>query len=232
MWKTCIQFNSQNIGIMQNVINRLNKATFKDFAYYVIDNQLFIQASNDIARIKSYVSKIISKEIVTFYKEQFVINNIVVLGKFSKVLPHLIVLFELDEDIAYFESRIELKNYFVIDSFIRFKCGILLSKWSNLVYLVSSNKQYLTNSAVAIDFFSFLLDNISSNCNVSIKCDKDIFEIVGKDIEKHIDNESDLILELLMLAPNKIDIYCSDKLNNSLISTLYQLFNKKINLLA
>ncbi|MBR4745143.1 MAG: hypothetical protein IK070_00335 [Clostridia bacterium] len=217
---------------MQNIITCLNKATFKEFAYYVIKDKLFIEAGNDIARIKSYVTKTISKEIVTFYKKQFVLNNIVVLGKFSEVLPHLIVLFELAQDIAFFESRIDLKNRFVIDSFIRFKCGILLSKWTNLVYLVSSNKQYLSNSAVAIDFFSFLLDNISSNCNVAIRCEKDIFEIVGKDIQKHIDNESDLIMELLMLAPSKIDIYCTDKLNNSLISTLYQLFNKKINLLA
>ena len=91
---------------------------------------------------------------------------------------------------------------------------------------------------VFIEFLKFLISSIQPKTNViNLKSDLTkylIFDDKNNIIDCMVDlqDEMGLITNLVLLAPQNINIHCADKMSEQTFKTLYYLFDKKINLLV
>ena len=232
MWERIIYFNNSNISIMQTIVNRLNKAKNSNIAYHINNNQLHILLRGDIARLTSYISRVVGESIVYFYKDKFIESRLTITGKYSHVLYKLILLFELKLDSSFVSARLDFDKDIVVHSFFHFRCGVLKSKWANLCKLIVSNNSYLACGEVAVEFFKFLLDNIECTSVVQINMYDNVYLLKIDSEVKQFDTEEDMLLHLIECTPKKIDVMCSQSISASVLGVMYQLFGKKINLLT
>ncbi len=238
MWSTLIIFERCDYAYMINMKLRLNKAKFEDVKISeIIDKQtcsLKISCSSNVGQVQNFVSVILAENIVNIYKTKMFSNLINIKGKlsFDNALINLLIRFEIDNDYAFVFNRLDVTKNVVVKSFFDFRCGILKSKWLELIYLTNSNIQFLYNTDVAVEFMSYLLNNISCSGRVNVKFVNDCYELTTTKQKICVTTADGLISNLLLLTPKQINIYCVDNIENATFNLMYKLFNKRINLLV
>ena len=243
MWDITIYFNKTDGACVKNLMlkfHELKFAGFKILTYYAHDYIcLEIKATSNIKQLKNYVQVLLVEEIVLLKKCQHFEKFIILDGssEFGKALLKSLVFFEIENDYAYVLNKLDLNKDIVVDSFFEFKCNLLKYKWEELIKLTNSNSKFLNDKEVYIEFISFLLSSVSSNCfsvDLTYTNNNYVLQDTINNVTKTIkaDNEEGLISNLIMLAPKQINVYCVDNISNSAFKLIYKIFNKKVNLLV
>jgi len=109
-------------------------------------------------------------------------------------------------------------------------------RWQEFVVVTNLNGNYLLNYEVFVEFLKFLISAIQPKTNVvNLKSDLKkflFFDDKNNLITCRVDlkDEMGLITNLVLLAPQNINIHCMNNLSDKTFKTLSYLFDKKINL--
>lgn len=234
MWNLTIEFD--NLVWKIEFVNKLRK--INDLEYYVEENnnKLRIICNNDI--IKESFLNILAYEIITTYKSQFLKKYIQLSFLKEEHVDSLInalVMFDIDSDIYYVINKLEKFSYINLNSFDIFILSKIKPKWNEFVLVTNFNGNNLLNHDIYIEFLKFLINSIQpKNYRIGLKYDFNNIIIVDDNnmivcrVEQN--DEIGLITNLVLLAPQNIDIHCVDKVSDNTFKTLLYLFDKKINL--
>lgn len=216
------------------------------------DNKIFIVlAAEEIEkpRISFIISDVLSDAISSFYKLEFIqnnlklpINNEVNLKAFKKAL----VAFDRETDKYIISRALKIEKGIYLDSFYQFRLKQLRTKWMEIIKLANDNASYLLCNDTFIDLLRFLIENIEisrGTINVIKKeneyklCDEDFNEIdqnqcpLNQLEENEAGEEVNLITSLIALSPKKINVYCNSFENNSTLTLISQIFENRISIL-
>ena len=201
---------------------------------------LKISAEN-FHKIRERVVACLAYHIVKAYKQQYFYKHMVNLSlpqSHVKALCKALTLFDMDSDVFHVLNLLPRTGSVVVSSFYLFRLAKLREKWSEFVSVTNINSPYLANKEIYIEFLKFLYSVVEPQCehvNVfynanSIVLKDDNNQELSERID--IDDEISLITNLIVLAPNTINLHCIDCFSNKTFKTLYYIFNKKINLMV
>lgn len=197
-------------------------------------------------RMVFVVGDVISDIISTFYKLDFIENNLKLpihnkenINAFKKAL----IAFDRETDKYIITRALNFKNKIFVDSFYQFRLKALRSKWLEIIKLANDNAGYLLCNDTFVELLKFLIENIEvSRGIVNVVKNKDNFVLCDEDFKK-IDNnecllfqldeknEFNLIASLIALSPKKINVYCNALENSPIISLVSQIFDKRVSIL-
>ncbi len=187
---------------------------------------------------ESFLSKIITETICTYYKNEFLNNNLI-LPRHDKIgllaFKKALLNFDRETDFYIIQRNLTFDNNLYLESFYEFKLISLKSKWGELVGLANENRDYLMSTDSFLDLLKFLIDNLDiGEEEVDIIEEKDGYKLyLGKDDVYNDDysnkllNEEGLISSIIDLAPQRINLYCHN--NNNATKLLEQIFAQRIN---
>lgn len=238
MWNLTVKFSK--IGQAGEFVNKLNK--INKIEYHILSSKttdISISGENEFA--KELVLETIADTIITIFKSEYFEKNInlrFLSPEQKDALVKALLLFDMDSDIYYTLLCIEKLDTVVVDAVNNFMLPKLKNKWAEFVTITNLNSNFLLNYDVYVEFLKFLINSIQPKIKVvNLKCDVSSFlflddknTVVSSKI--NIDDEMGLITNLVMLAPQNINIHCIDRVSNKTFKTLYYLFDKKINLLV
>ncbi len=204
---------------------------------YSEHNKIFVVVGCDEIekpRLNFILGDIISDAISTFYKMEYIdenlrvpISNVVNISAFKKAL-------------VAFDREVNL------DALYNFRLKSLRSKWQEIIKLANDNASYLLCNDTFVDLLKFLIDNIEISrglVNVVKEeeryklCDENFNEISKSDCPlsglEEIDDggEINLITSLIALSPKKINVYCNAFENSPTLTLISQIFENRISIL-
>ena len=238
MWNLTVRFSK--LVQASEFVNKLNK--LKKVEYHIINNngcEIFISDSNPFS--KEYVLELIAEQIVNMSKTAYFDKNIgldFLCHEHREALIKALVLFDIESDIYYVLTCIENLKTIVVDSVDTFLLPKIKNKWCEFVTIANLNSNYLLNYEVFVEFLKFLINSIQpKTAVVNVKCDVHkflFFDDKNSLMDSKVDlcDEMGLITNLVLLAPQNINIHCINQVSNKTFKTLYYLFDKKINLLV
>lgn len=236
MWNLKVQFEE-----LDNAVDFLNKVRKIDDVEYRIEKEnKLIYVSGSRSYNKVIVEELLSEAIVRIYKTKYFFNNINLLGIPKECRDSLIkalILLDIDSDIYYVQSLINEDATIIIPSFNAFKLKKLQNKWHEFIFVINLNSNYILNYEGYIEFLKLLISCIDPKTNiVNLKSDLSKFLIIDDNdlinYQVDLNDEVGLITHLALLAPQNINIYCVEQMDNKIFKTLYYLFDKKINLIV
>ena len=199
-------------------------------------------------RISFIICDIISEIISTFYKKDFIennlklpINNQVSLQAFKKAL----IAFDRETDKYIVTRNLKLENSIFLDEFYHFRLNQLRSKWLEIIKLANENAGYLLCNDTFIDLLKFLIENIEISSeivnvvkkgNEFVICDEEFKEIDSSSCplseldEKRVEGEIGLITSLIAISPKKIVVHCNLNENNPTLTLISQIFENRISI--
>lgn len=238
MWNLTVKFSK--VSQAGEFVNRL--INIKKIEYHILSNatsDIVITGENSFA--KEFVLELISETIINIFKTEYFeksINLGFLRPEQKDALVKALVLFDIDSDIYYTLLSIEKLDTIVVDAVNTFLLSKLKLKWAEFVTITNLNSDYLLNYDVFVEFLKFLINSIQPKTKViNLKCDVRNFLFLDEKnsvitSKVNIDDEMGLITNLVLLAPQNINIHCIDRVSNRTFKTLYYLFDKKINLLV
>jgi len=237
MWNLKIEFDK--LEHMSDFINKTRNINKVEYHIEKDNNQLFLNSNNEYAR--ELVLEALSNTIVVNYKTNYFCDFLEIdflPQQHRDALIQALVFFDIESDVYYVLNSIENFHIINLNSFDKFILSKIKHKWQEFVFITNLNSNYLLNYDVFIEFLKFLITSIQPKTNVvNLKSDLTkylIFDDKNNIIDSMIDlqDEMGLITNLVLLAPQNINIHCADKMSDQTFKTLYYLFDKKINLLV
>lgn len=204
-----------------------------------------ILACDDIEknRLSFVISDVISDMISTFFKLDFIEKNLKIpiknqenLNAFKKAL----IAFDRETDKYIISRAINIRKGIVLDSFYQFRLKALRNKWLEVIKLANDNASYLLCNDTFVDLLKFLIDNIEiSRGTVNIVKKEDELVLCDEEFNAIDDSECllaqieektefNLIAALIALSPRKINVYCNSFENNSTLTMISQIFEKRV----
>lgn len=235
MWNIKIEFD--NLDQAVEFINKLRN--IKKIEYHIEKQNNLIEVSGENEFCKELILEILSDSIIKNYKTDYFNKNIklpYLPAEQRDTLIKALVLFDIESDIYYVLNKIEKYNILNLNSFNFFVLSKIKQKWQEFVIITNLNGNYLLNYEVFVEFLKFLISSIQPKTNVvNLKSDLTkflFFDDKNNLITCRVDlkDEMGLITNLVLLAPQNINIHCMDNLSDKTFKTLYYLFDKKINL--
>ena len=200
-------------------------------------------------RVSFSICDVISDIISTFYKLEFIENNLALpisnqvnLSAFKKAL----IAFDRETDKYIITRSLKVEHTIYLDEFFQFRLNHLRNKWMEIIKLANDNASYLLCNDTFIDLLKFLIDNIEisrGTVNVVKKagkfvlCDEDFNEIDQSSNplceldERAKEDEVGLISSLIALSPKKIVVYCNPFENSPALTLISQIFESRISIL-
>ena len=200
------------------------------------------------ARLSFLISDVISDAISTFYKMEYIENNLKIPIKDEinlKAFKKALVAFDRETDKYIISRALKLNKSVFLDSFYQFRLKQLRSKWQEIIKLANDNASYLLCNDTFIDLLKFLIENIEISrglVNVVKKeetfmlCDEQFNEIdesqcLLNQLDDEKGGEINLIASLIALSPKKINVYCNPFENNPVLTLISQIFENRISIL-
>ena len=200
-------------------------------------------------RVSFSICDVISDIISTFYKLEFIennlalpINNQVNLSAFKKAL----IAFDRETDKYIITRSLKIDHTIYLDEFFQFRLKQLRNKWMEIIKLANDNASYLLCNDTFIDLLKFLIDNIEvsrgmvnivKKAGKFVLCDEDFNEIDQSSNplceldERTKEDEIWLISSLIALSPKKIVVYCNPFENSPALTLITQIFENRISIL-
>ena len=237
MWNLKIEFD--RLDQASDFINKARHIKKVEFHIEKTHNQIVLNGNSEYSR--ELILEALSNAIVVNYKTKYFDNSLNVSflpQQHRDALIKALVLFDVESDIFYVLNAIENYQTINIESFDKFILSKIKHKWQEFAFITNMNGNYLLNYDVFIEFLKFLISSIQPKTNViNLKSDLTkylIFDDKNNIIDCMVDlqDEMGLITNLVLLAPQNINIHCADKMSEQTFKTLYYLFDKKINLLV
>ncbi|MDY3659258.1 MAG: sporulation protein YtxC [Eubacteriales bacterium] len=219
---------------------------------YSEHNKIFVVVGCDEIekpRLNFILGDIISDAISTFYKMEYIdenlrvpISNVVNISAFKKAL----VAFDRETDKYIITRVLKFEREVNLDALYNFRLKSLRSKWQEIIKLANDNASYLLCNDTFVDLLKFLIDNIEISrglVNVVKEeeryklCDENFNEISRSDCPlsclEEIDDggEINLITSLIALSPKKINVYCNAFENSPTLTLISQIFENRISIL-
>ncbi len=198
-------------------------------------------------RVCFFISDAISDAISTFFKLEFVEQNlrIPVKNEISfKAFKKALVAFDRETDKYIVSRALKIEGELNLESFFNFRLKPLRMKWIEIIKLANDNASYLLCSDTFLDLLKFLIDNIEisrGTINVVKKdnefklCDESFNEILSSQVPlanlEPESNEVGLVTNLIALSPRKINVYCSPFENNCALTLISQIFENRVSIL-
>ena len=180
-----------------------------------------------------YISKVVTKTICSFFKMQFLNENLSLSVKdemgmlaFKKAL----INFDKETDFYIVSRNLTFDENLYIESFYNFRLKKLREKWRELIRLANDNKDYLISSESFYDLLKFLVDNIDiSQDEIDIVEDDDGYRIFSGGEEDNIEclTKEGLVSSVIDISPQKINLYCKGE--NSATDVLKKIYEKRVN---
>lgn len=234
MWEFCLstyklevarsvfQAMKEELGDYQTVLTCYEK--------YGIFNIMFACPLEEKNRLSTLLEQNIIKVICSFYKENFLKDNLclpshekISLMAFKKALMN----FDRETDLYIISKNLELKSTLNLDSFYEFKLKALRDKWGELVLLANENSEYLIGDEAFYDLLKFLVDNLEIRENeISVFEKENGYSIMADECFESLNNEA-LVSTLIELSPKKINFYCDKE--DATVNFLTKIFSERIN---
>lgn len=203
-------------------------------------------SEQDYVYVKRVLKRYIPEIILFIYKEKYLIQNISfndVNEVFKLSLLKALVLFDSETDYVDIRKELDLDSDINIDSFYSFKLQKLKTRWQEIVSLANDNSNYFFESETLLELLKFLIATIKPKASfVNVYYNGKNFEFLdakNRRIKNAIlsssgadNDEVNLIISLISLAPDTINIHCIDSLSNNTFKVLYYIFDKRVNLLV
>lgn len=240
MWEFCINIDKQDYEIYTYVYNKLLRIC-KDYDAILVDleNETNVQIlvsclELNRKRFETYLKGIISEVICSILKREYLIKNIDFKSLntlYVDALVQALICFDLSTDLFIAEKYIEIEKNIDIRSIYYFKLKKLRDKWSELVSISNDNNIFFSSEEYVIDFLKFLVDNMEykyDTLNI-IQKDNDI-DFYDNNQTKLIANNTggELLNNLIMLNPRKINIYNAEKMSDSILHIINKVFYNKV----
>ncbi len=233
MWEFCLstyklevarsvfQAMKEELGDYQTVLTCYEK--------YGIFNIMFACPLEEKNRLSTLLEQNIIKVICSFYKENFLKDNLclpshekISLMAFKKALMN----FDRETDLYIISKNLELKSTLNLDSFYEFKLKALRDKWGELVLLANENSEYLIGDEAFYDLLKFLVDNLEIRENeISVFEKENGYSIMADECFESLNNEA-LVSTLIELSPKKINFYCDKE--DATVNFLTKIFSERI----
>ena len=233
MWEFCLstyklevarsvfQAMKEELGDYQTVLTCYEK--------YGIFNIMFACPLEEKNRLSTLLEQNIIKVICSFYKENFLKDNLclpshekISLMAFKKALMN----FDRETDLYIISKNLELKSTLNLDSFYEFKLKALRDKWGELVLLANENSEYLIGDEAFYDLLKFLVDNLEIRENeISVFEKENGYSIMADECFESLNNEA-LVSTLIELSPKKINFYCDKE--DATVNFLTKIFSEPI----
>ena len=233
MWEFCLstyklevarsvfQAMKEELGDYQTVLTCYEK--------YGIFNIMFACPLEEKNRLSTLLEQNIIKVICSFYKENFLKDNLclpshekISLMAFKKALMN----FDRETDLYIISKNLELKSTLNLDSFYEFKLKALRDKWGELVLLANENSEYLIGDEAFYDLLKFLVDNLEIRENeISVFEKENGYSIMADECFESLNNEA-LVSTLIELSPKKINFYCDKE--DATVNFLTKIFSESI----
>jgi len=235
MWKIKIEFD--NLEQAVEFINKLRNIKKIEYHIEKQNNQIEVSGENEFCR--ELILEILSDSIVKNYKTDYFNSNIklpFLPVEHREALIKALVLIDIESDIYYVLNKIEKYSTLNLNSFNVFVLSKIKHRWQEFVVVTNLNGNYLLNYEVFVEFLKFLISAIQPKTNVvNLKSDLKkflFFDDKNNLITCRVDlkDEMGLITNLVLLAPQNINIHCMNNLSDKTFKTLSYLFDKKINL--
>lgn len=235
MWKLKIEF--ETLSEVGDFINKIHPIEKTEYHIDAPNNQIVITCENEYC--KELILQTLAEYIVNNYKTQYFQRYLkldFLPSVQTQMLIKVLVMFDIESDIYYVLNGIEKLKYINVQSYDAFILRKIKHKWEEFALITNLNGAYLLNYDVFIEFLKFLISSIQPK-NKAITLKSDVKKFLLFDAEDNLINsgvdlndEMGLIANLVLLAPQNINIYCSDQVSEKTFKTLYYLFDKKINL--
>ena len=173
--------------------------------------------------IKSLVLDVVSDTIVTFYKHEYLNENVssnIISSTTRETLIKALSEFDKATDIDLVKKNLVFNNAIVIDSFYHFRLNELKIRWHEISELVNNNLPNLVAGDCLSDMMKFLISAGPIKTDEIYIINKNEFLLLkGKELGLHTikfrkkskDTEQKLITALISLSPKRIyitsDIY-------------------------
>ncbi len=255
MFEFQVSVSDDNVKVAKQIFSDLKKIS-NDLnmviTSYSEHNKIFVVVGcEDIEkpRMNFILSDVISDAISTFYKMEYIdenlrvpISNAVNISAFKKAL----VAFDRETDKYIITRSLKLEREINLDALYNFRLKSLRNKWQEIIKLANDNASYLLCNDTFVDLLKFLIDNIEitrSVVNVVKEeekyklCDENFEEISKNDcplsaLEEIEDGgEINLITSLIALSPKKINVYCNTFENSPTLTLISQIFENRISIL-
>lgn len=236
MWNLYVEMETlRDAGELINGISKIKGVE------YHLENKISceIALSGDNEYSKELALETIAEYIVKKYKSDYLFSAIslnYLPPEQKNALIKALVLFDIESDIYFTLLAIEKLSRIVMKSVDIFMLGKIKNKWAEFSTVANLNGGYLLNYDVFVEFMKFLIGSIQPKTQVvNLKCDVNnymLFDNNNSLLTSCVDLSDDigLITNLVILAPQNINIHCIDQVSSKTFKTLYYLFDKRINL--
>ena len=248
MWEYCISFEDKNSAdIFSNSI--YNEIKSHGGIITTRDGDCFYKvliALPIIERFKVHnvIKEKIAETILLCIKSEYILSRLDFetnnASPSMKVFLKALIVFDSDTDKDIIVERLNFDSDLVVKSFVNFRMSFLKRKWNELVSLANDNAMYLLSQDSFDELIKFLISNLEYRCYaVNVFSKKDCYFLcdmkgeVVKDflIDKNIMyDDSNLLVNLVALNPEKIIVHCNNNIKDNLLKTLYEYFSNRIEL--
>lgn len=185
-------------------------------------------------RYLSLVKNMLIECILKCVKEEYFRDNICIDAGIKEVIIGSLVYINLQEEIDYMKSRINLPKQVYIRPLIRFRLSRLYCIWEKFAYHFNQRKS--GDGAIFLDFLKVLaspsyrgsgvlfLEKINEEMCILDK-NREIISITSHD------DEIGVVVSLITLAPKKIIINCVNVLSRRTLELINYIFEDRISML-
>lgn len=218
-------------------VDRLKNVYIKNIDESII---LSYEKSNDAHISDKLIRFWLADSMISFYKERYLLNMLKIpkLSDLSiEVIVKALTVFDKVSDVNLLMQQIKGKNDINTHSFYLFKMNDFRHRWQEVCDLIHINFQVLSNKDIMLEMMRYLLmvtETLESVVNLYLE--DDFLVMKGQDGAVLVDPISTktekcsirAIVELISLAPKKIQVQYNKTLTPDFTNFLNDLFPSKV----
>lgn len=203
----------------------------------IFNNEVLFAFKSKMA--KNLISETIVYYVLTNYKMKYFTQklNAVELSDIKRdALIKVLTMFDNEFDIILLTDELKINSFLMLDSFMKFQMKYLIKKWNEIINLIVDNSTYLFCSQSYNDLLKFLVNTLDSKqkeVNVVFKEDKlFVFDRTFKNCLIKNSDSRIILTELIGFSPQKINIYCSNIVDNPIFNLILDIFQEKVKIIS
>ncbi|MBQ4558381.1 MAG: hypothetical protein IJA61_03285 [Clostridia bacterium] len=234
MWEFSIYINKKYLNYLNQIKNSILSSKHYlggIFAISTVDETAILSIAIECPskQLKNEIKQAIAECLVYTQKEKYISAKINCLNcEFITPLIKVLVLLDIAKDIHETSKSINLNDCKIhIESFFNFKLQHIKKKWEDSVSFIIKNKNI--NSEELLDVLKLIVESNSANCVAKILYTNNRYILEYQNGSKVLaEDEIDIISNLIISSPQKIEITCKEVLSCDTIILLKYLFLNKL----
>lgn len=241
MWELSISCNSKFSSHLNYIFSTLDKLKgvkiYKALSEKDNVSTLSIATHKKENEVVDLVKDKIAEAIIYIEKDKYITAHSNLKMRASagkKTFKKALVLFDFDDDKSLILEQLTLDKNINLHAFYQFRLRHLKKKWEDLVTITNQENSLLGGTDVLL---GFLIESIKPT-DRKVFVDKNTKNFIllneaGEQIDegfvsKNITDEVDLVTNLIVLSPRKINILCKDNISKETYNLINYIFNGKV----